>query len=187
MFIRANSIRVGNIIDYEGEPYKVMAMQHITPGKGNAVVQVKFRNIITGVQKENRFRATEDVKKVSLDTQEMQYLYAEGDMHYFMNNETYEQLPIASETLGDDLLFLKENMSIQVQFYEGSIVGIELPQVVELEVVECPPFVKGATVTNQPKPATMDTGVVITVPNFIDVGDVIRVDTSEKKYLERAK
>lgn len=186
-YVRANGIKVGMIIEFNGDPHKVMAMTHITPGKGNAVVQTKLRNIRTGVQTENRFRATEDVPRVILDVNEMQYLYAEGDDYVFMNNETYEQVTVNEEDIGEDIQFLTENLNVEIMFYEGQIVGIQLPKVVELKVDDCPPHIKGATATNKPKPATMETGLVITVPNFIQPGDVLRVDTQEKKYLERAK
>ena len=187
MFIRANILRVGMIIEYNKDPHKLMATNHITPGKGNAVVQTKLRNLRTGIQTENRFRATEDVKRVVMDTQTMEYLYNDEDDYYFMNIETYEQVNVKSDYLGEDALFLTPNLQIDIQFYEEQIVGIELPKVVELIVEECPPYIKGATATNQPKPATMETGLVINVPNFISSGEKIRVDTQERKYLERAK
>jgi len=188
MFVRANIIRVGMIIEYEGSPCKVMSMTHVTPGKGNAIVQTKLRNLRTGVQTENRYRATEDVKRVVLDSQTVEYLYNDGEDYHFMNTSSYEQLMIKAEVIGEEeVKFLTPNLQIEVQFYEKEIVGVELPKVVELIVEECPPYIKGATATNQPKPATMETGIIITVPNFINVGDKIRIDTVEKKYLERAK
>lgn len=187
MFVRANIIRVGMVIEYDKQPHRVLAMTHITPGKGNAVVQTKLRNIITGVQNENRYRATEDVKRVILDTQEMEFLYNDGDDYHFMNMASYEQIAIPADVIGDDVKYLVANLPVQVQMYEGKIAGVELPKVVELVVEDCPPYIKGATATNQPKPATMETGFVITVPNFIGPGDTVRVDTQEGKYLERAK
>lgn len=187
MNVRANNLRVGMIIEYNKDPHKLMSMNHITPGKGNAVVQTKLRNLRTGIQTENRFRATEDVNRVVLDTQTMEYLYNDGDDYFFMNVESYEQVNVTSDYLGEDAQFLTPNLQIDIQFYEGQIVGIELPKAVELVVEECPPYIKGATATNQPKPATMETGLIITVPNFISPGEKIRIDTAERKYLERAK
>ena len=187
MFVRANNIRVGMVIEYEGNPCKVLAMNHITPGKGNAVVQTKLRNLMTGIQTENRFRATEDVKRAIMDTQDMEYLYNEGDTYHFMNTSTYDQVASPRDTISEEVPYLTPNLQVQVQFFNEQVVGLELPKVVELVVEDCPPYIKGATATNQPKPATMETGMVLTVPNFISPGDTIRVDTQEKKYLERAK
>jgi elongation factor P len=187
MFVRANNIRVGMVIEYNGDPHKVMTSTHITPGKGNAVVQTKLRNLMTGVQTENRYRATEDVKRVVVDSQEMEYLYADADSFVFMNTETYEQTSIHEDTLGNDKQFLTENIKVLIQFVEGRVVGVELPKLVELTVVECPPGIKGATATNSPKPATLENDMVLNVPNFINPGDKIRVDTIENKYVERVK
>jgi len=185
--MRANQLRVRMIIDYNGDPHRIMSTTHITPGKGNAVVQTKLRNIRTGIQTENRFRATEDVNRVHIEQEVMQFLYNEGEDYVFMNNETYDQITINKEDIGDDVLFMTEGIEVEVQTYEGRIVGVELPKVVELTIEDCPPYIKGATATNKPKPATMETGLVITVPNFITVGQKVKIDTQEKKYLERAK
>lgn len=183
----ANNIRVGHIIEFDGDPYKIMVAHHITPGKGNAVMQVKMRNIKTGVQRENRFRATEQVAKVSVDTQQMEYLYEDGDMAHFMNADTYEQLALPLEQVENELRFLKPNTHVQMQLYQDEVVGVELAKVVELKVEECAPYIKGATVTNQTKPALLETGVEIQVPGFIEPGQVIRVDTESGTYLERAR
>lgn len=187
MFVRANAIKVGMILEYEGAPCRVMAMTHITPGKGNAIVQTKLRNLITGLSTENRYRSTEDVKRVVMEQQVMEFIYKDGEDYFFMNVETYEQIPIKDEMLGESIMFLTPNMQVEVQLFNDQIVGIELPKIVELIVDDCPPYVKGATATNQPKPATLETGLILNVPNFIIPGEKIKVDTEEKKYLERAK
>jgi elongation factor P len=187
MGVRANNLKAGMIVEYKNDPCRIMSMTHITPGKGNAIVQTKLRNLRTGVQTENRYRATEDVNRVHIDEQVMQFLYEESETYNFMNNESYEQIGIHADDIGDDALFLTEGTDVKIQFYDGKIVGIELPKTVDLKVAECPPFIKGATATNKPKPATLETGLVLTVPNFIVPGEMIKVDTAEKKYLERVK
>lgn len=186
-FYNANNIRCGHIIELEGDPYRVMEATHITPGKGNAVMQVKIRNVKTGIQREWRFRAVEQVKRVSLETQKMEYLYQDGEMAHFMNNETFEQIALPIPTVEHDLPFLLPNTTIEMELYEGEIVGVNLPKVVELRVESCPPYIKGATVTNQTKPATLETGLEIQVPGFVEPGCLIRVDTETGTYLERAK
>jgi len=186
-YYNANNIRSGHIIELEGDPYRVMDATHITPGKGNAVMQVKIRNVKTGIQREWRFRAVEQVKRVALETQKMEYLYEDGEMAHFMNNETYEQLALPLPAVENDLRFLLPNSIVEMEIYEGEIVGVNLPKVVELRVEMCPPYIKGATVTNQTKPATLETGLEIQVPGFIEPGDVIRVDTETGAYVERAK
>jgi elongation factor P len=186
-YYNANNIRVGHLIEFENDPYKVMNATHITPGKGNAVMQVKMRNIKTGVQKENRFRAVEQVKRVALDAVEMEYLYEDGDMAHFMNQANYEQMAISLDDVREQLRFLLPNASIQMQLFEGEVIGVELPKTVELRVEECAPYMKGATVTNQSKPAVLETGLEIQVPGFIEPGDVLRVDTETAQYVERAK
>ncbi|MCZ7583006.1 MAG: elongation factor P [Deltaproteobacteria bacterium] len=187
MYLSANRIRVGNILEIEGDPCKVMDMTHVTPGKGQAVVQTKMRNLRTGVQFEQRFRATEDVKRAFLDEHEMEFLYADGDIYHFMNTETYEQIGVAAEVFGDMAEWLTENMRIKVQFFGEKIVGAQLPQTLELEIVETAPPLKGATATNSPKPAKLENGVTINVPPFIETGEKIRVDPEARAYLERVR
>ncbi len=186
MYITATKIRVGQVLDIDGEPCKVMEMTHITPGKGNAVVQTKMRNIKTGTQFEQRFRSTENVKRAYLDEHEMEFLYAD-DNYNFMNTETYEQISVPPEVLGDAAQWLVPNTKIQVQFFDQEIVGVSLPKTMILEVVETTPHMKGATATNSPKPAELENGVTVNVPPFIEVGEKIKVDPEAGVYLERAK
>ncbi len=185
--MRANQIRRGMIVLFEKQPHRVLECRHHTPGNLRAMMQTKLKNIITGTTFEHRFSATEDVERATLEQHEMQYLYQEGPTHYFMDVATYEQIGLDEEILGDALDYLTADMTIQVEVYEGQPVAIQLPVVVELKVVETEPELKGATVTGSSKPAKLETGLQINVPGFIREGDVIRVDTSEGKYIERAK
>jgi elongation factor P len=185
--IAATQLRVGMTILYNGEPYKVASVQHITPGNWRGMVQTKLKNLKTGSSVENRFRSDEKLEKAHLEQHEMEYLYNSGTDYYFMNTENYEQISLSAEELGDNVHYLIPNTKLMMDFYEGKPVGIEPPQVVELTVIETAPNLKGATVTNTLKPATLETGLVVNVPAFIDVGEKIRVDTTEGKYIERAK
>ncbi|MBI3950666.1 MAG: elongation factor P [Acidobacteria bacterium] len=185
--MQANDIRRGMIIIYEGVPHRVLDFQHRTPGNLRAFVQAKLRNLKSGTSTEVRFSSTENVERAILDEHEMEYLYSDGEMHHFMNTETYEQVALDSESLGDAIGFLVPGTKIEVEFFEGQPIGVELPSVVELAVVETQPELKGATASNSPKPAKLETGVTIQVPPFIKEGDRIRVDPSKGVYLERAK
>ncbi|HSR54403.1 MAG TPA: elongation factor P [Acidobacteriota bacterium] len=184
--INATQIRKGNVLLVNGEPHRVMDFHHRTPGKGQAIVRALLRNLKTGASYEQRFNSNETVERVILEQKEMQYLYNDGTHYHFMNTETYEQFPIDVEMLGDAKDYLKEEQVIEVEFYDDSPIGVSLPKVVELEVTETEPELKGATASNSPKPATLETGVVVQVPPFVKVGDVIRVDPSEGRYIERA-
>jgi len=184
--IQANRIREGMILNYEGKLVRVMKVQHITPGKGRAFVQAKMKDIITGTNVENKFASDDVFEKAHLDNVEMEFIYTDGENYYFMNLETYEQIPITAEFLGDSIKFLKENMKVNVQFYKEQPVGIELPRVVVLEVVETEPELKGATVTASTKPAKLENGITVQVPQFIKNGDKIKVNTQEFTYIERA-
>ena len=185
--IAATQLRVGMTILYNGEPYRVVSVQHITPGNWRGMVQTKLKNLKTGSSVENRFRSDEKLEKAHLDQHEMEYLYNSGTDYHFMNTENYEQVSLSSEELGDNVYYLIANVKFMVDFYEGKPVGIEPPQVVELKVVDTAPNLKGATVTNTLKPATMETGLVVNVPAFINVGEKLRIDTTDGKYIERAK
>jgi elongation factor P len=185
--MRASHIRRGMIILFDNQPHRVLEYRHHTPGNLRAIVQTKLRNLITGTTFEHRFSATEDVERAVLEQHEMQYLYQEGSTHYFMDVSTYEQVGLDEEILGDALSYLKPEMTIQVEVYDGQPVAIQLPPAVELKVIETEPELKGATVTGSSKPAKLETGLQISVPSFIKEGDVIRVDTSEGKYIERVK
>jgi len=185
--IAATQLRVGMTILYNGEPYRVVSVQHITPGNWRGMVQTKLKNLKTGSSVENRFRSDDKLEKAHLEQHEMEYLYNSGTDYHFMNTENYEQVSLSSEELGDNVYYLIANVKFMVDFYEGKPVGIEPPQVVELKVVDTAPNLKGATVTNTLKPATMETGLVVNVPAFINVGEKLRIDTTEGKYIERAK
>ena len=185
--IAATQLRVGMTILYNGEPYRVVSVQHITPGNWRGMVQTKLKNLKTGSSVENRFRSDDKLEKAHLEQHEMQYLYNSGTDYHFMNTENYEQVSLSSEELGDNVYYLIANVKFMVDFYEGKPVGIEPPQVVELKVVDTAPNLKGATVTNTLKPATMETGLVVNVPAFINVGEKLRIDTTDGKYIERAK
>ncbi len=187
MKIKAIQVRKGNILLYNGELCKVTDSIHVTPGKGAALMQVKMKRLKDGSNVEQRFRPDEAVEKAIVTTQEMQYLYSDGSEYYFMNNETYEQLSMSEEFLGDARLFLADGMVVLVEMYENNPVGVELPPSVELEIVETEPSMKGATVSSSYKPAVLENGVNIQVPPFIEVGDRIKVDTREIKYIERVK
>jgi len=185
--ISATQLRVGMTILYNGEPHRVTSVQHITPGNWRGMVQTKLKNLRTGSGSENRFRSDEKVEKAHLETHEMEYLYDDSQGYHFMNTETYEQIVLAEEVIGDYTGYLVPNIKFQIEFYDGSPVGVEPPKVVELKVVDTPPQIKGATASASPKPATLETGLVVNVPAFIENGEVIRVDTVEGKYLERAR
>ncbi|HEY7545716.1 MAG TPA: elongation factor P [Blastocatellia bacterium] len=185
--MQANDIRRGMIIMYNNAPHRVLDFQHRTPGNLRAFVQAKLRNIRNGSSTEVRFSSTENIERASLEDHEMEYLYSDGDMHHFMNIETYDQIGLDSETLGDAMDYLVAGTKIKVQMFEGAPIGVELPPAVELTVIETQPEMKGATASNSPKPAKLETGVTVQVPPFIKEGDRIRVDPSKGVYLERAK
>jgi elongation factor P len=187
MNLAATQLRPGNIIKHAGELFSIHKVEHRTPGNLRAFVQAKMRNLRTGALIEHRFRSEDRVEQAMVDEQEMEYLYKDGDDYCFMNTENYEQIHLSSEVLGGSALYLIPNVQIKVQMYEGRAVGIELPITVDLLVTETEPGLKGATVSNVTKPATLETGLVVQVPPFINAGEKIRVDTAEGKYLERAK
>ncbi len=185
--IAATQLRVGMTILYNNEPYRVVTVQHITPGNWRGMVQTKLKNLKTGSSIENRFRSEDKVEKASLEQHEMEYLYDNGSEYFFMNSETYEQTSLTKEVLGDNVYYLVPNIKFMIEYYNGMPVGVEPPKVVELKVMDTAPNMRGATVTASQKPATLETGLVVNVPAFIEKGEVIRVDTGEGKYLERAK
>ncbi|HEY7913314.1 MAG TPA: elongation factor P [Blastocatellia bacterium] len=185
--MQANDIRRGMIIMYNNAPHRVLDFQHRTPGNLRAFVQAKLRNVKTGSSTEVRFSSTENIERAILEDHEMEYLYSDGDMHHFMNTETYDQIALDAETLGDAMDYLTVGAKIQIEFFEGAPIGLELPPSVELTVVETTPELKGATASNSPKPAKLETGVTVQVPPFIKEGDRIRVDPSKGTYLDRVK
>ena len=187
MAMSASQLRRGTVIIHEGEPCRVVEFQHVKPGKGPAYMQTKLRNIITGSIFEERFRSADTVEKAAMNTQELQYLYHDGQHYYFMNNETFEQFPIDEGALGDAAQWLTPNTNVQVEFLDGKPLGVELPRTMELEVVETEPGVRGDTRTAVTKPAKLENGVTIQVPAFVDQGEIIRVDPEEGIYLERVR
>lgn len=187
MKIKASQVRRGMAIEFRNELYRITDSVHVTPGKGPAMMQIKMKRISDGTKAEHRFRPDEFVEKATLITKEYQYLYHGGHHHTFMDLETYEQLQLDDEMLGDAIHFLLPETTVQIQFYEGQPVGIELPPSVEIQVAETEPTLRGATATGSYKPATLETGFVTQVPPFIETGEKIRVDTRDGKYLDRAK
>jgi len=185
--IQATQLRPGMIILYEGDLYRVTAIHHLTPGNKRGFMQTKMKNLKTGIGTEKKFRSEDRLEQAMLDSRAMQYLYAEGDLHTFMDTQNYEQTSLPAEEMGDILQYLLPNQVVEIQFYEGKPVGINLPSTVELEVVETEPSFKGATASSSYKPAKLETGVTVQVPPFIQVGDKVRVDSSEGTYLERIK
>lgn len=183
--ISAGEFRNGVTFELEGNVFQIVEFQHVKPGKGAAFVRTKLKNVITGAVVERTFRPTEKMPKAHIDRRDYEYLYSDGDLFYFMDTETYEQMPLSNEQLGDSLRFVKENMVVKVLSYKGSVFGIEPPTFVELEVTATEPGFKGDTSTGAVKPATLETGVTINVPLFIDQGEIIRVDTRTGEYMER--
>lgn len=185
--IPATQLRVGMTILFNKEPYRVVSVQHITPGNWRGMVQTKLKHLKTGSSVENRFRSEDKLEKAHLEQHEMEYLYNDGTDYHFMNSETYEQVALSGEVLGDNTYYLIPNIKFMIEYYNGVPVGVDPPKVVELKVVDTAPFMKGATAASSAKPATLETGLVVNVPAFIEPGELVRVDTAEGKYLERAK
>jgi len=185
--MKATEIRKGNVIKMNGELWRVMTMMHITPGNWRGMVQTKLRNLRSGSNTEVRFRSEDEVDKVSLDTRLMQYLYHDAQGYHFMDTESYEQVALSDETLGDSMSYVIPETVVTMDWYDGLPIGVELPSAVDLVVVDTAPGIKGATASAQRKPATLETGLVTQVPSFIEVGEKIRVSTEDGGYLERAK
>lgn len=183
--ISVNDLRTGITIELDGTLYTVIEFLHVKPGKGAAFVRTKLKNLETGAVFERNFRAGEKVNRAHIETKEMQYLYNSGDEYYFMDSATYEQTALTRDLLGDDIYFLKDNMTVHVKFHNGRAIGVDLPTFVELEVTHTEPGFKGDTATGGSKPATLETGLVVQVPLFIEQGEKIRVDTRTKEYLSR--
>lgn len=182
-----SDLRPGAVIKFNGENCLVLECEHRTPGNLRAFYQVKMRNIRTGRLIENRFRSGESIDFVRVEKHDYQYLYREGDNLIFMNNETYEQIPVSAELLGDAINYLKENQQVQISFEDTIVLSVELPPTVNLRVTHTEPGVKGDTATNVLKPATVETGATVSVPLFVNEGDLIKVDTRTGEYLERVK
>jgi len=187
MKLKATQLRKGMIIEYNDDLYQLSEVFHNTPGKGQASVQTKMKSIRTGANAEYRFRSDETAVKAHLESKEMEYIYVDGDNFFFMDTVTYEQMPLRRDLLGDSVLYLLPNIRVTVNFYENNPISVELPQSVELQVTETEPALKTATVTSSYKPAVLETGLKVQVPPFISEGEIIRIDTTDGKYLERAK
>ena len=186
MAIPATQLRPGMIIKHNNDLHSVFSVEHRTPGNLRAFIQAKLRNLRTGAMFEHRFRSPDPIDKINVDETQMEYLYNDGDGYYFMNTENYEQLHLTRDILGDAVDYLIPNLQIKVEFYNGKAVGVELPQTVELTVLETEPGLKSATASSVTKPAKTETGLVVQVPPFINEGEKIKVDTAEGVYLSRA-
>ena len=184
--ISSNDFRPGVTIEIDNQVWQVVDFQHVKPGKGAAFVRAKIKNLQTGAVIERTFNAGEKLPKAQVDRRPMQYLYADGDSFHFMDTETYDQVMLTKDQLTEALNFLKENMEITVLFFNGTIIGVELPNSVDLTVVETDPGIRGDTATGGTKPAKLETGYVVKVPMFINEGDVLRIDTRPGAYIERA-
>ena len=184
--ISTNDFRTGTTVEIDGGAWQVVDFQHVKPGKGAAFVRAKLKNLKTGAVVERTFNAGEKMPKAHVENRPMQYLYENDGMYTFMDNETFDQIELTREQLGNGLNFLKENMNIGVSFFQGNIIGIELPNSVELVVAETEPGIRGDTATGGSKPATLETGYVVKVPLFINEGEVLQIDTRTGNYIGRA-
>ena len=184
--ISVNEFKTGLTIEVDGDIWRVMDFQHVKPGKGAAFVRSKLRNLRSGNVNEKTFRAGEKVAKAQIDNRRMQYLYANGDDHVFMDNESYEQIELAAKQIEDELKYLKENMEVHIMKYGEEVLGVELPVTVTLEVAETEPGIKGDTASGGSKPAKLETGLVVQVPFFVNTGDKLIINTEEGEYVSRA-
>lgn len=184
--ISAGDFRNGMTFEMDGGVYSIVEFQHVKPGKGAAFVRTKIRNVITGAVTERTFNPNDKYPEAFVERRDMDYLYNDGDLYYFMDNETYEQLPINASVLNDNFKFVTENMTCKVLSYKGNVFGVEPPNFVVLKVTQTDPGFKGDTATNVTKPATVETGAEIKVPLFIDEGEMIQIDTRTGEYLSRA-
>ena len=185
--IYAGDFRKGITFEINGEPHVVLDFQHVKPGKGAAFVRTKYRNILSGATREEAFNPNDKFPKAHIETKVMQYLYNDGELYYFMDPETYDQIPLASDTVEEAMKYLRENDEATIKFYKGSAFLVEAPNFVDLKVIETEPGVKGDTATNVTKAATVETGAVVQVPIFIEEGEVIQIDTRTGDYLGRSK
>lgn len=184
--ISVNDFKTGLTIEVDGGLWRVMDFQHVKPGKGAAFVRSKLRNLRNGNVQEKTFRAGEKVAKAQIDNRKMQYLYANGDQHVFMDNESYEQIELPEAAIEYELKYLKENMEVHIMMFQHETLGIELPNTVELEVIETEPGIKGDTASGGSKPAKLETGLIVQVPFFVNQGDRLIINTSEGSYVSRA-
>ena len=184
--ITAGDFRKGMIFEMEGKPMVVVDFQHVKPGKGAAFVRTKIKNIMTGAVVERSFNPTDKMPKAIIETKEMQYVYNDGDLYYFMDVETYDQIPLSADKVEDAIPFVKEGTNVTMRFFKGSPFSVEAPNFVTLQVTDTEPGFKGDTASNTYKPATLETGYTLQVPLFINTGDMIRIDTRTGEYMERA-
>lgn len=185
--IYASDFRNGVTFEMNGEPHVVLSFQHVKPGKGAAFVRTKYRNILTGATREEAFNPNDKFPKAHIETKQMQYLYNDGELYYFMDVDTYDQVPLTAELVADAVKYIRENDMATVKFYKENAFTVEAPNFVDLEVVETEPGVKGDTATNVTKAATVETGAVVQVPIFINEGERIQIDTRTGEYLGRSK
>ncbi len=185
--IYASDFRKGITFEINGEPHVILDFQHVKPGKGAAFVRTKYRNILTGATREEAFNPNDKFENAHIETKQMQYLYNDGDLYYFMDQETYDQVPLMKDQVEDAIQYLRENDMATIKFFKGSAFIVEPPNFVTLKVIETEPGVKGDTATNVTKAATVETGAVIQVPIFIEEGEIIQIDTRTGEYLSRAK
>jgi len=183
--VKATQLRPGMVIQHEGDLYSVFSVDHRTPGNKRAAMQTRLRNLRTGTMTDYRFRAEDSVDRAHLDEIEFQFMYKETEDYHFMNNENYEQMHLNKEVLGDSTDYLIPDMNVKIEFHEGRALGINLPDTVDLKVADTEPGIQKATASSVMKPATMETGLVVQVPPFVNIGDVIRVNTSEGTYVQR--
>ena len=183
----AGDFRNGVTFDMDGDVFQIIEFQHVKPGKGAAFVRTKIRNVISGGVVERTFNPSDKFPEAYIERKEMTYSYTDGELYYFMDNETYEQVPLDTDKLPDNFNFIKENMTVKILSYKGNVFSVELPNFVELKVTHSEPAIKGDTVNNTLKPATLETGVVVKVPMFIEEGDLLRIDTRTGEYMERVK
>ncbi|NLZ37809.1 MAG: elongation factor P [Clostridiales bacterium] len=184
--VTAGDFRNGVTFELDGNVMQIIEFQHVKPGKGAAFVRTKIRNVITGSVTERTFSPTDKFENATIDRKDMQYSYNDGDIYFFMDQDTYEMLPIDKEVLGDDFIFVKENDICRVMSYKGKVFGVEAPMFVTLEITDTEPGIRGDTATGATKNATVETGAVIRVPLFINNGDIVKIDTRTGEYLERA-
>ncbi|MCG4281543.1 elongation factor P [Lacticaseibacillus saniviri] len=184
--ISVNDFKNGLTIEVDGDLWRIVEFQHVKPGKGSAFVRSTLKNLRTGAVQEKTFRSTEKVEKAQIDTKSMQYLYADGDSYVFMDTDTYEQLTLPGESIREELKYMKENMIVSIMMHGAETLGVEVPKTVDLEVTETEPGIRGNTSSGGSKPATMETGLVVQVPFFINAGDVLSINTTDGSYISRA-
>jgi len=184
--VTAGDFKKGLTVEWDGGVWTIVDFQHVKPGKGAAFVRTKIKNIMTGAVVERSFNPTDKMPKAIIETKEMEYLYNDGDLYYFMDNETYEQMPLTNEQVEDAIPYMKENTVATVRFFKGSAFSVEAPNFVDLQVTHTEPGFKGDTASNTTKPATVETGLTLNVPLFVEIGDVLRIDTRTGEYMSRS-